>query len=290
MSLSTILKLRRPLVLFDLETTGLDPASARICQISMRVHSPEGEVKAYTSLVNPGVPINNSEIHKVTDEMIAHGCAKCGAPKDLHPLTDCAEPKPVPTFQEIGGTLYRGFVNADFGGKNIRYDLEVIKAEFSRLNLQFDYTQAYRVDVERLWQILEPRSLSDAVERFLGRKHKNPHNAQADIEETEDVIIAQLTAHTRSADLKRDIADLHEQCYPRDKDAIDTEGKFKFVKGVAVLNFGKKTKKDGTPLKGLPLSDPDVQSYLKWMVQAEFSGEVKKIASDALQGKYPTRA
>ncbi len=276
--LNEILQLKRPLVIFDLETTDKDPLKARIVEMGMRIHWPLAKsVSSHKTLINPGIPIpqNAIDAHGITDAMFEDGaaCNVCRAPRDSH--TAEHEFKPIPTFKQIAPELHRGLASCDFAGYNVRYDLRVITEEFLRCGIAFDYSQAGIIDVLRIWQILEPRTLSDAVEYFLKRKHRGAHGAMEDVEETEAVLISQFTEHPRRVILPRTVAEIHEKCFPNQ---IDSEGKFVFIDGVACFNFGK--------LRGQPMS-ADV-NYLQWMRdKGNFSSEVKRIVSAAIGGKFP---
>lgn len=283
MSLHELLKLTRPFIIFDFETTGKDPQIARACSIGMRVWRPDGSVYPYHSLINPTVPMPSEAegAHGITDEMIRTGCAKCWAPQIAHPSEACVEFKPVPMFEHIADRLYTGFKDADFSGYNVRYDLKVAAAEFQRCGIQFDYSKAAIVDIKRLWQLLEPRTLSDAVEYFAKRKLVGAHDAMTDVVGTEEVLIEQLTNHPRSSILPRTVQELHDLSWPKDPDSIDSDNKFKFVDGVPCFNFGK--------WSGKPMHEHT--DYLQWIVgpRSGFSPEVKRIADQALAGKYPVQ-
>lgn len=281
--LHELLQLKRPLIIFDFETTGTEPETARACSIGMRVWRPDGNVYPYRSLINPTIamPAEAQSAHGITDEMIRIGCAKCWAPQVSHPSEQCAEFKPVPMFEHIADRLYEGFKDADFSGYNVKYDLRVATAEFQRCGITFDYSTAAQIDVKRIWQLLEPRTLSDAVEYFLKRKLVGAHDAMIDVVGTEDVLVNQLTLHPRSSILPRTVQELHDLCWPKEPNAIDGDNKFKFIAGVPCFNFGKW---NGKPMR-------DHHDYLQWMIgpKGGFSPEVKRIADNALSGNYPVQ-
>ena len=283
MSLRKLLNLQRPFVIFDLETTGGPQDETRIVEFGMRVHRPDSdEVDSYRTLVNPLIPIPKEavEVHHISDEIIATCCARCIATPEAHPHATCESFRPVPTFSDIAPSLYRGFSNADFCGYNVKnYDLPVMRAEFQRVGLMFDYRNAAIIDGFRIWQILEPRTLSDAVEHFLKRKHRGAHGALADVEETEDVVISQLTTHPRTSMLQKDtVQSLGDQCFTRDPSFIDMDGKFKFINGEPCINFGKH--------KGEPMRK--IRGYLQWMVdKGNFNADVQEICRKALAGDFP---
>lgn len=276
-----IFRLQRPLIVFDLETTESDHVRARICSIALRIHWPDKPVQSFKTLVNPQVPIPKeaSAIHGITDDMVKHGCAICWRLPEKHPSPDCAEFKATPVFAAIARNLYNGFSNADFAGYNIKgFDLRVMTAEFSRCSLEFDWSQAAILDGFRLWQVLEPRSLTDALKKWCGKEIGNAHDAMIDTVAAEEVVLAQLKA----CDSFETVKHLHDKCWPRDPNMIDSEFKFLFINGVPCLNFGKN--------KGRPMSE--CRDYLGWMAgdKASFSPEVKRICLKALNGELPVQA
>jgi len=275
------LTLTRPLAILDIETTGSDIAKARVMQFGMELHYPNTtEVKTYKTLVNPnGEPVHPKamEAHGITPFIIEHGCAKCWETRESHPHETCEKFWPVPTFADIAGRLHSGLVGCDFGGYHLRaFDLPVLEAEFSRVGLVFDWRSAYILDALRLWQIMESRTLTDAVARFAGRELQDAHDALADVIGTRDALIGQLATWPG---LPRDLRALHDLQWPKNPDAIDNEGKFVFIDGVACMNFGKH--------KGEPMHA--CIGYLQWMLTKDFSPEIKHLCQNAVDGTFPTR-
>jgi DNA polymerase-3 subunit epsilon len=281
--LNNLLTLDRPLIVFDLETTGKDPGEARAVSMHMHVFKPSGDVTEYKTLINPRVPIPEeaSKVHGITDEIIETGCAKCWQRAEVHPTSTCPEFKRVPTFDILAPRLYEGFRDADFGGYNIRsYDLRVMQAEFKRhAALEFDFSKARIIDGLRLWQVVEPRTLSDFVRRFAKRELEGAHDASVDVIGTLDGLVGLLQ---EASQVPRTPEGIHDLCYPRDPNGIDTEGKFVFISGVPCLNFGKH--------KGVPLHAGAAQGFMEWMLGRDFSPEVKEIARRALAGDFPRKS
>jgi DNA polymerase-3 subunit epsilon len=273
--LTKLLNLQRTLVLLDLETTSADTSRARICAIAMRIHKADGTLQIWKSLINPGVvmPKSAEEVHGISDAIIADGCAKCWKTKREHPNNGCNAFYTIPKFSAVAQNLLNGFKDVDFGGYNVRYDLRVMAEEFSRCRTEFDYSKSAIIDPFRLWQILQPRSLSDAAKYWTGKEMTNAHDALSDITWTEEVLISQL----ERTELPRNVRELHELSWPRDPNAVDSEGKFIFIDGELCLNFGK--------FKGQPVSKN--RDYVQWMFGASFSPEVKRICDRILAGEPP---
>ena len=273
--LNKLLKLTRPLIFLDVETTSSNVESARICSYAHRVHRPDtDQVGVYYSLVNPlvDIPPETTEIHGITNEMVRDGCSKCGQPVMEHLPGDHTFRR-VPTFKDIADNLYRGFQNADFGGYNAKsFDLQVLALEFGRVGLKdFDPNKSNVIDPYKLWLLKHPRKLSDAVQEFCGRTMEKAHNAEMDIQETENVFLGQLK---RWPEIGETPEAIHTACFPRNPDWLDDGGTFIFKNGVLCFNFGQN--------KGKPVANN--KGLLKWMLGKSFSPEAKDICRRILGG------
>lgn len=274
--LAGLLQLERPLIVLDYETTGTDPATARICSIGMKKHNPDGTMQPYKTLVNPDIlmPREASKTHGITDRIIKEGCAWCWKVKDEHPTSDCAIWRPVRRFAELAPRLLPAMTGVDFAGYNVDYDLRVAAEEFNRLGMIFDYSAARIIDSFRIEQVLEPRSLSAVYERRTGRKLEGAHDAMIDVEATEEVLIEQL----QFAMLPKTVDALHDLLWPPDPNKLDREGKFRYAEsGVLVFGFGKHKGK----------SVKSELSYVRWMLGAGFSPEVRNLCNGILDGSVP---
>jgi DNA polymerase-3 subunit epsilon len=263
----------RRLVVVDVETTGTQPKTARVVQLAYRVYAPGQLSETFKTYVNPGmaIPPASTLIHGITDDMV----------------------KDAPTFQQLFDegklTPLTGIV--DYSGFNVRFDLAVLASEFGRLGLGFSLEGASIVDGFRLWQILEPRSLGDAVRHFLGREPRDSHDAMADVDDTIDVIEEQLERHRQKAALNNvtettppvlSVSEVHDVCFPKDPSWVDGTGKFVWSeRGDVLWNFGKYA---GRPLAG---TDPGM---LRWVLNQDFASDVKQIVGTyLLNGTLPTR-
>lgn len=271
-------ELTRPLTAFDLETTSAEKATARIVQIGIiRLH-PSGERDKYESLVNPEIPIPPAatEIHGITDEMV----------------------KDKPTWRQLAPRLLPAFQGADYLGFNIaRFDLEVLGNEFRRVGVDTSVPagqQAPRIiDPYVLWVKTETRTLEDAVEHFLDRKHIGAHSALADVEEALAVFAQQMRWQflatigegseyaERWKDVPTTLQELHDYQFPPVPGAIDAGARFIFVDGVPTVNFGKKW-------KGTPMAKVD-KGFYWWMLSTDMPEEALQIAREAIQGRYPVK-
>lgn len=284
--LASLLNLQRNLVVFDFETTTGDPRTARAVSLAMVIHKPDGTTKPYKTLINPECPIprESSEIHKITDEIIATGCAKCWLPTAAHPHATCEAWQPIPLFNQLAANLHRGFSDSDYAGYNVKFDLRVMENELKRCGLQLDWSKGYILDAHRLWSVLRPRTLSDALREWCGKEIDGAHEATVDVDATTDVLAAQLV-HQRDGQrvLPLTVKEVHELAFPKGSNEIDSERKFIFVNGVPCINFGKKA-------FGQPMSSKAGMDFLRWMSKSDFSPEIQKIVTRALAGDYPTQA
>jgi DNA polymerase-3 subunit epsilon len=253
--------LTRPLCGLDLETTDKDPQQARIVQVAFVMRYPDDTPPLrWSTLVNPGVPIPAEaiEVHGIADSQV-QGCRP---------------------FAAIAENLASGLVDCDFAGFNVKYDLRVLEAEMGRAGVEWTYQGARILDGHRLWQLLSPRTLSDACRHWLGREPSDAHDAVADVDDALAVIDTQIAALPDGQGRTPDA--LHALQWPDDVKKIDPDGKFQWNdQGEAILAFGK--------LKGTSLRDAECRGFLRWMLGKDFSPVAKRIARDALAGTFPHR-
>lgn len=249
------LQLTRPIAFFDLETTGTDVDKDRIVEIAVCKYEPSGQIKTVRRLVNPTIPIpaGASEVHGIKDEDVAN----------------------EPTFKQLAKGLLALLEGCDIAGFNSnKFDIPLLFNEFSRAGLFWDYTQFLMIDVGNLFKIKHPRTLSDAVRIYLGREMENAHSAEADIEATVDVFLAQLIKHENEEGFPQTLEEL--ALYTNfDKKVIDLGGKFTYNKeGEIVLTIGEH--------KGKPAKD--YIGFLQWMVgpKANFSADTKAVAQQII--------
>ena len=156
----------------------------------------------------------------------------------------------------------------------------MLEAEFRRAGLEFRISERRVVDVYNIFCKLYPRTLSAAYKFFCGKELEGAHGAAADTAATLEVLLGQLERHP---ELPRELAGLAEFSDLTDPDAIDRTRRFKWSGDEAVVNFGKNA---GRTLRDLADNDP---GFLRWITRNDFPDDVKKIAADALVGKFPVR-
>ncbi|MCP4569051.1 MAG: 3'-5' exonuclease [FCB group bacterium] len=248
------LKIERPILFFDLETTGTDTENDRIVQIACVRISESGHRYEYVQLVNPCRPIPKeaTEVHGITDEMVSN----------------------KPQFREISQTVCEIFDGANIGGYNIkRFDIPLLMNELQRCGAQIDVNVAI-VDVMEVFHQREPRDLEAALKFYCGKTYDNAHDALADVVATIDVLEGQLK---RYDDLPHTAAGIHNET--RDPDAVDLAGKLRFDEnGEMTITFGKHK---GQKLRDIPTS------YLSWMMNNNVIGpDASNVIDSALSGHF----
>ena len=253
-----MLELKRPIVALDLETTGTNPKYDRVVQIGAVKVYPDGREKEWETFVNPerDIPPEVTKVHGITNEMVtAEG---------------------VLPFSAIGPKLELALADCDLCGYNISFDIRFLKSEFARLHRTFQHGKV--VDGFKIFQRKEQRNLKAAVKFFLDEDLDGAHTALVDARASLRVVMAQLE---RYSDLPRTVEGLNYLFFEKvDEGYLDNAKKLKWRNNKVCLNFGKH--KD-TPLDQVP------KEYLKWMMSGDFSGQVKKILDQALQGQYPRK-
>jgi DNA polymerase-3 subunit epsilon len=249
------IELDRPLVFFDLETTGLSTRDDRIVEMAILRVSPQGDVMERVRRFSPGIPIPTeaSAVHGIFDEDI----------------TDEAP------FQARAKSLFDLMDPCDLGGFNIRrFDLPMLMAEFKRADLDFDHKTRRVIDMQAIFHREEPRDLSAAARFYLGREHQEAHTALGDIRATAAVLAAQIERYPH---LPRDMDELHGYC--DEVLPIRTAIEQWFQKEEAGLIF-RRGKHKGRPLAEVAAQQTD---YLEWMLGADdMDAEVLEVVREAL--------
>ena len=254
------LELTRPIVFFDIESTGVDPQTDRIVELAAIKIWPDGRREEKSRRFNPLVPIPKeaSAIHGIHDEDV----------------------KDEPPFYKVAGGEHgvaAFFAHCDLAGYNlISFDIPILMAELARANADLDMAEVAVVDAFRVFTSRERRDLSSALKFYCDKELRDAHSALADIRATVEVLEGQLA---RYDDLPRTPAGIDTDV--RHPEAIDREGKLRWQNGEAALSFGKHK---GRTLAYLARNEPD---YLRWMIENEVAPDASQILSDALLGDLP---
>lgn len=246
------LKLERPLVVFDLETTGTQVADDRIVEISLLKILPNGNQESLTYRVNPTVPIpqSASAVHGITDADVAD----------------------KPTFAELAPRLKQFLTDCDLAGFNsIRFDIPLLVEEFYRANIELDLSNRKMVDAQVIFHRMEERTLSAAYKFYCNGDLTDAHAAEADVRATFEVIEAQLE---RYPSLGTEVSGLHEFS-TRGNKFVDFAGHVVLNdKGEPTINFGKHK---GKTVAEVFTREP---SYYSWMMEAKFPQYTKKVITE----------
>lgn len=253
------LNLRNPLCFFDLETTGINITNDRIIEIAVIKLMPNGEVLKKTHLVNPGIPIppESTAIHGITNEDV----------------------KGKPTFKDVAKDYAKFMEGADLSGFNIlKFDVPMLVEEFLRAGVDFDYSRKKIIDAQKIFHLMEKRTLSAAYKFYVNKDLDDSHSAEADTQATMDVLLAQVERYEGQpvtdalgntlGEIKNDMEVLHKLTA---SDLVDLAGRMVLNnKGEEVINFGKhKGKTVADVLKAEP-------SYYDWVMNGDFPMDTKR--------------
>ena len=245
------LKLKRPIVFFDLETTGINVSSDRIVEMSLLKISPNGKEQWMTTRINPEMPIppKTTEIHGISDEDVA------GAP----------------TFREVAKNLALFLEGCDLAGYNsIKFDIPLLAEEFLRTDTDFNFRKRKYVDVQIIFHKKEQRTLTAAYQFYCNKQLKDAHSSKADTSATFEVLKAQLD---RYEDLDNDIEKLAD--FSSYNDYVDFAGRIILDEnGVEIFNFGKHK---GKPVEKVLEEEP---SYYSWMMNGDFPLYTKRVLTE----------
>lgn len=236
------LQLSKPIAIIDLETTGVNVGTDKIIEIAIVKFLPgSNQPLKKRKLINPGRPIPEaaSAVHGITDDMV----------------------KDAPTFDKVADELRQFLDNCDLAGYNSnRFDIPMLMEEFMRIRLDFFKTDGRKLlDVQKIFHMMEQRTLSAAYKFYCDKNLDNAHSAEADVNATWEVLLAQIERYPQMGDTVDSILK-----FIGDEEIVDFARRFVIENGVEVFNFGKH--------KGKPVADilRDEPSYYDWMMKGDF--------------------
>lgn len=270
------LNLTRPLIVFDLETTGLDFIRDRIIQISYIKVSPDGTEERENIFVNPEKPIPHEvvELTGITDDDV----------------------KDAPTFKTLAPQLCEKFKGCDFAGYNSNhFDIPMLAEEFLRAGIDFDFSKCRLIDAQTIFMKMERRNLAAAYKFYCGRKMEEDfeaHRADQDTEATYRVLMGELDKYAPGVQeepervLNNDMDELAK--FSMQNDNVDFAGRIiwqelKDAQGNVltdeqgnprkheVFNFGKYK---GWDVAEILHKDP---GYYTWVLGSDFTYNTKQV-------------
>lgn len=253
------LNLRNPLCIFDIETTGMSITRDRIIEIAVVKMMPNGEILRKSNVVNPTIPIpaESTVFHGLTDEDV----------------------KDKPTFKDLARDYLRFFEGADLAGFSVmKLDIPMLVEEFNRCGIDFDYSRKKIIDAQKIFHLMEKRTLKAAYKFYLNKELNDSHSAEADTDATLEVLLAQVEKYdgqdvTDSSDRKvgeiRNDMDTLSQLTTLDM--VDLAGRMiRNEKGEEIFNFGKHKNK---PVTRVFKEEP---AYYDWMMNGDFPMDTKR--------------
>lgn len=262
------INISKPLIVFDLETTGLDLVNDRIIQISyIKIH-PDGKEERDNIYLNPGKEI----------------------PQDVTTLTGISndDVKDCPSFKDVASELSVTFRNCDFAGFNSnQFDIPMLAEEFLRAGIDFDFSHCRMIDAQTIFHKMERRNLSAAYKFYCGRKMEddfNAHRADQDTEATYRILMGELDMYNPETQADP------EKHLPNDIDVLAEFSKLNdFVDFAGRIVWKEETGKDGNKVrhevfnfgkyKGQPVSDVLKRDpgYFSWILNGDFTYNTKQV-------------
>jgi DNA polymerase-3 subunit epsilon len=240
-----MLQLKKPLAIIDLETTGVNLGSDRIVEIAIVKVQTDGTRLIKRKLLNPEIPISviSREMHGISNEMV----------------------KDAPTFKQVANEIKQFLDNCDLAGYNSnRFDIPLLAEEFLRVGLEFDFSHRRLVDVQKIFHMMEQRTLGAAYKFYCNKNLEGAHGAEADAVATWEVLQAQIEKYPQLGTSVDSII----TCIG-DDNIVDFARRMIMENGVEVFNFGKHK---GRSVVEVLKAEPQ---YYDWMMKGDFPMHTK---------------
>jgi DNA polymerase-3 subunit epsilon len=241
-----MLQLTRPLAIIDLETTGVNLGTDRIVEIAIVKIMQDGKKLIKRKLINPemAIPPASTDIHGITNEMV----------------------KDAPTFRQVGNELKQFLDNCDLAGYNSnRFDIPMLVEEFLRVGMEFEGKGRKLLDVQKIFHMMEQRTLSAAYRFYCNKELEGAHGAEADASATWEVLEAQVVKYPQLGTNIETIL----KCIGEEQ-VVDFARRFTLENGVEVFNFGKHK---GRSVADILKAEPQ---YYDWMMKGDFPLHTKQ--------------
>jgi DNA polymerase-3 subunit epsilon len=246
------LQLKRPVAFIDLETTGTNLSTDRIVEIAIVKVGVDGTRQTKRKLINPLMPIpkSSSDVHGITDEMV----------------------KDAPSFKQVANEIKQFIEHCDIGGYNSnRFDIPMLVEEFLRAGLNFSVEGRKLIDVQRVFHLMEQRTLSAAYKFYCQKTLEGAHSAEVDAAATWEILEAQIE---RYPEIGVTIESICSFC--GEEDLVDFARRFVKVDCKEVFNFGKHK---GRCVEEVLKAEPQ---YYDWMMKGDFPLHTKQKLTEIL--------
>lgn len=246
------LQLTRPIAFIDLETTGINLGTDRIVEIAIVKLSPDGSKQVKRKLINPEMPIppQSSEVHGITDEMV----------------------KDAPTFKQASNEIRQFLEGCDLAGYNSnKFDIPLLVEEFLRSGQDFRTDGRKLLDVQKVFHVMEPRTLSAAYRFYCTKELEGAHGAEVDATATWEVLEAQVARYPQIGNTVESIVKAVGE-----EEIVDFARRMVYQDGKIVFNFGKHKGKVVEEVLRVE------RSYYDWMMQGDFPQHTKQKLTEIL--------
>jgi len=246
------LQLTRPICFLDLETTGINVSTDKIVEIAIVKIAVDGSSQIKRRLVNPEMPIPQGaiDVHGITNEMV----------------------KDAPSFKVIANEIKQFIEGADLAGYNSnRFDIPMLNEEFLRAGISVDIENRKLLDVQKVFHMMEQRTLSAAYKFYCQKDLQDAHSAEADATATWEILEAQVAKYPQIGNTVDSIVK-----FTGEDHIIDFARRFVFENGVETFNFGKHK---GKPVIQVLKEEPQ---YYDWMMKGDFALHTKQKLTEIL--------
>jgi len=246
------LQLIQPICFIDLETTGINVSIDKIVEIAIVKIMPDGTKQIKRKLVNPEMPIPKvaTDIHGISDAMV----------------------KEAPTFKQIANEIKQFIELSDLAGYNSnRFDIPMLNEEFLRAGISVNIENRKLLDVQKVYHMMEQRTLSAAYKFYCNKNLEDAHSAEADASATWEILEAQLEKYPQMGNTVETVVK-----FTGEDQIIDFARRFVFENGVEVFNFGKHK---GKPVIQVLKEEPQ---YYDWMMKGDFALHTKQKLTEIL--------
>jgi len=246
------LQLDKAICFIDLETTGINVSTDKIVEIAVIKIMPDGSKLIKRKLINPEMPIPKAatEVHGITDEMVHQ----------------------APTFKQIANEVKQFIEGADLAGYNSnRFDIPMLNEEFLRAGMSVNLENRKLLDVQKVFHMMEQRTLSAAYKFYCNKNLEDAHSAEADASATWEILEAQLEKYPVLGNSVESVVK-----FTGEDHIIDFARRFIYENGVEVFNFGKHK---GKPVSQVLKEEPQ---YYDWMMKGDFALHTKQKLTEML--------